>query len=174
MVPSLRTVNGTYDRSRSKITHPNTPTAQTSVLSPRALSVAILSLILPDVMSQILRLLSEHPATIHGSDQSREISSSSSSSLLDSSSLAFARATLVHGVGGPQAILKSRHLALSNRRWSVSVSCNNDTSRTEPSSQPSASRVEAGLTAMDQIEPAWEPKTRCGCAVQQQGPYITT
>src|SRR6266851_4402825 len=95
-----------------RYTHPKTLTVQTSVLSPRILSVPILSRILPEETSHFLRLLSEHPATIHESCHT----SSSSSLLSPSSRRAEARSPPSCGNGGPQARAKMRLFERSRRR----------------------------------------------------------
>lgn len=137
-------------------TYPRTPTAQTSVLSPRILSVVIFSPERPVATSHFRRLLSEHPATIQESVQS---SSSSSSELSPSFPAAASFACL--GIGGPHARLSIRLFTRSSlRRW-VSVSCSSDSNRTAPSSQPMASIVDAGFGAIHQIEPPWDAIVRC-------------
>lgn len=152
MVPSL----GRYFSSavnietRMTVNYPSTPTAHTSVRSPRILSVPILSSTRPVVISHFLRLESEHPATSHESFQSSSSSSSSSEFSASSFFLSFA---VSRGTGGPQAMLKMRLFTLSRRRRWVKVSCSNVSNLTEPSSQPRARRVDAGFGQTDQIEP---------------------
>ena len=133
-------------------TDPSTPTAQTSVLSPRILSVPILSSNLPLGTSHFRMLLSEQPVTNHASLHSSSLSSSSLSLSLETTAVSLE----CLGTGGPQAMLRIRHLTRSKRRWCVRVSSETESKRTVPSSQPRASRVEAGFAAIHQIEPPWE------------------
>jgi hypothetical protein len=147
------------DRQKSVVTDPITPTVHTKVRSPRILSVPILSMTRPVETSHFLTLLSEPPVTNQVSTQS---SSSSSSSLELFSFLVVASRFLTgRGAGGPHAMLKSLHFTRSNRRKWDRVSLASDKSRTVPSSQPRASKLEAGLAAMHQIEPPWELITLC-------------
>jgi hypothetical protein len=131
--------------------YPSTPTVHTNVRSPLTLSAAILWVTRPVLMSHLRNALSDPPVISHSS-----VHSWSPSSSLPSVSSAFLEALGVGGVGGPHAMLNKRHLTLSNRRECDKVSCSSDKSRTDPSSQPSAREVEAGLTAKDQIAPPWE------------------
>ena len=86
------------------------------------------------------------------------ISSSSSS---ESESGSVVCVLVCRGTGGPHAMLSIRLLTRSSRRRWVSSSYCMFTSRTEPSSQPSARIVEAGLGEMDQMGPPCELIVRC-------------
>ena len=138
-----------------KYTHPRVCTAQTNVLSPLILSVPILSVTLPLATSHFLKLLSEHPATIHESFHSSSSSSSLSSSSDFPPPLAVFR-VLCLGMGGPQAILRILLFTTSSRRKWVRVPCSSESKRTAPSSQPMARSVDAGLGVMHHIEPPCE------------------
>lgn len=134
-------------------TYPSTPTVQTSVLSPFTFSVPMRSTTRPVATSHFRRLLSEHPVTSHESSHS-----SSSSSLVSS----FCKFSLDReGRGGPQATLRILPFTRSNFRLLVRVSESSEINLTVPSSQPRATRVDAGLTAMHQIEPPCEPIVCC-------------
>lgn len=146
-------VNHPSARKQLSLTYPNTPTAQTRVRSPRILSVPIRSSERPVEKSHFLRLLSEQPVTSQES-----VHSSSSSSESDSSPAACV--FVCRGTGGPHAMLSIRLLTLSRRRRWLSSSYWSETSRTEPSSQPSARRVEAGLGEMDHMGPPCELSVR--------------
>lgn len=135
-------------------THPNTPTVQTNVLSPLFLSTLILSSTLPLTTSHFLRLLSEHPATNHESDQSFVTSSSSSESSMFLVLGLFEEVS--RGTGGAHARLRIRLLTRSKRRRWVRESSSSERRWIEPSSQPRARTVDAGFGAMDQMEPPWE------------------
>lgn len=156
---TVKTCQHYRSRKANGKNHPKTPTVQTSVRSPRILSVLILSSVRPVAISHFLRLLSDPPVTNHESAHSN--SSSSSLSLSDPAFEAVVRRT----IGGPHAMLRSRHFTRSNLRWCSRVLWRRDISRTDPSSHPRASIVDAGLAAIDQIAPPWELMLFCHCLI---------
>ena len=126
IVPSLRMLSTIpMGLSSVRLTHPRTQTDHTSVLSPRALSVVSLFVILPVEKSHFRILLSAHPVTSQPSDQSSWFSSSELSS---ESGLIPADGRLLREIGGPQAMLRRRDPTFpSLRRWER-PSCSADNS----------------------------------------------
>lgn len=147
-------------------THLRTPTHHTRLRWPRPLapclafsrSTTMRSTTRPVLKSHLRRHESEQPVTSQLSSHCSAASSASLSSSLSTAAVAAAGRTVFLGgaVGGPQAIDSKRALVRSNRRkWTRSPSSESERSRIEPSAQPSASSVCAGLGATDQSVPDW-------------------